>query len=253
MFCLLGTIILFLSWWSSCHGLIFPGCFQASSLHHTAGGIKKDLYSSAQLQSYLKTILASSSSADDPEDLPYERDECEIIPVPTFQEMMAWAAETDERIRCGEQLGLGAAETAAGRPLDASQAQDINVVVNSLRRRVKNPREMDLAELDRLSDALERVSEVVQSDTEYLEGQLNECSTEELMKLASSQESSFLLDKIKEAWGSPQPKKTYNERAYDEVYGNTEVRDKIYLYTWSLVEEKLKSKGWEPKIDEEQY
>ncbi|CAM9811035.1 unnamed protein product [Pylaiella littoralis] len=173
----------------------------------------------------LSVIQLEKGEQDEGEDTP---NLFRVTHVPTYEEMLAWAEETDKRIAAGELPPLGSrptpsagAATAAGDNLlsDQEQAQ-MAALSELLSKRRRQGSLLSDAEETSLRAAMTGLSESVENpdfDGDYA-----------ATSFSSSDDGNGPV--------------ITDERADDlvrnQVYGSREVRDKIYLYAWSLMKDR---------------
>eukprot|EP00903_Cladosiphon_okamuranus_P012397 g11619.t1 len=151
-----------------------------------------------------------------------------VTVAPTYEEMLAWAQETDERITNGRLPPLGSrqppsgvstAGAAGGSLLSEQEQAQMETLAGLLSKRRRDGGPLSEQEEDSLRAAMAGLSSSVnQVDDESFGG------------------SSSSPDPAAGGVGEVAPDGAESEDLVrNQVYGSREVRDKVYLYAWSLM------------------
>ncbi|CAM9215671.1 unnamed protein product [Phaeothamnion confervicola] len=158
-----------------------------------------------------------------------EADMYSVTPVPTYLEMLQWAAGVDAKVDAGLLPGLnvGGLPSGGGRPLSGQDRSRFVAAANVLKRRSRQTGPMTAGEMESLRGALEGIEKLI-ADRDTLPKPpfplaggvggpaANPLACDDAIRTAAGLEGDAVIC-------SP-------------VYGSREVRDKIYLYVWSLLQ-----------------
>lgn len=155
-----------------------------------------------------------------------------VIPIPTREEMLDWAAEADRRIARGELPPLGGSsedgfeedtQAMGARPLSRDERQQLLRAADLLRERSQLADPLTTDEALKLSTSLGDVAAILQHDEASRKHMINH-------RLRSFELNG--KDKVVEG----------TVHVSNSAYGSAEVRDKLYLYAWSMLHDKFKKK-----------
>ncbi|CAM9791795.1 unnamed protein product, partial [Scytosiphon promiscuus] len=175
--------------------------------------------------------------------------EVEVTPVPTYEEMLAWAEETDKRIAAGQLPPLGsrrhpsgaaeaatvtaaaaaAAEESLGETFlsDQEQAQ-MATVAELLGKRRRRGSPLSEEEESILRTAMAGLSASVDNDEEAKH--TNSGDDGAPVSVPGSNVSPSSQAPAPDDGGG-----RADDLVHNQIYGSREVRDKVYLYAWSLM------------------
>lgn len=175
----------------------------------------------------------SSTAAARLERLPDDTTErIEVVRVPEYEEMLAWAVDMDAQVEERRIAGLGgrvaepsatAVDLTKKKPLEEKEALKINKIVQMLSRRVETKRVFFPNEMEELREALRDVETLLRDDAEHLKKAQQDAAAHNQAGRAKSRFQKRREMMIEETGD------------FDPIYGSKEVRDQIYLYLWSLV------------------
>eukprot|EP00752_Nemacystus_decipiens_P018645 g16718.t1 len=174
-----------------------------------------------------------------------------VTAAPTYEEMLAWAEETDERIATGRLPPLGSrqphsAEGAAGTAgvsggslLSQQEQAQMATLAGLLSKRRRGAAPLSEQEEASLRAAVAGLSSSVdRTDPESVEG--NSSSP------ASGGDAG-------DAGGEVAPGGVeVEDLVLNQIYGSREVRDKVYLYAWSLMKNRQEKAEREAEEQERQ-
>ncbi|EWM23045.1 hypothetical protein Naga_100570g2 [Nannochloropsis gaditana] len=193
----------------------------------------------------------SPSAAARLERLPDDTEErIEVVRVPDFEEMLAWAIRMDARVERRRIAGLGGlvaeppspqVDLTKRRPLSKRDEDKMNTVIRMLSQRAESKRVFYPNEMEELREALRDMESLMKDDAEHLK---------------KAQQDALILNKAGRAKSRFQKKREVmieETGDFDPIYGSKEVRDQIYLYLWSLVkrEPRLLVTPWSEGEEEE--
>eukprot|EP00904_Undaria_pinnatifida_P010749 jgi/Undpi1/6804/HiC_scaffold_21.g09280.m1 len=181
------------------------------------------------------------SKADDADEEVDATNLLTVTPVPTHEEMLAWAKETDKRIAAGELPPFSAGSAGPTRGNTSSLLSDqeqmqarLDTVSKLLSKRREKGSYLSEEEKTALRSAIEGVSASVAGNDDSFFGE----------SVSDAESGGGVGTGVDGGHGAAE-----SELVHNPIYGsretllaflicNVKVRDKVYLYAWSLVKNK---------------
>ncbi|CAM9230927.1 unnamed protein product [Choristocarpus tenellus] len=183
--------------------------------------------------------------------------------IPTYEEMLEWATEADARIAKGELPPFGSAEAERGsKPLSPQEKSQVTAVEQVLNRRRRKGSPLSPEDVQKLKEGLQGITNLMASDEGFTKGGDASFGEERELVGDGKRQTDFCVGEEKvlvQGSGTmsdirgPQEQIEDGDRQFNQeeegtggnrnfipntIYGSQEVRDKLYLYAWSLLQDR---------------